>query len=179
MVTLVSFRDERSAHRYGQDRSSSRGDVSTIRGRQRADLFDPVEQTGPAPSAGRRLDIVDLRVPADPAYLAVVRTAAAGLGTRLDLTLDEIEDLRIAVDEACSLLLAGRSHPGRTLEAAFEVGLIGSQSLSVTISGPVATLPREASFSWSVLRALAGDVVTGTAEGGAWIRLSVPGRTEP
>ncbi|GAB3242356.1 ATP-binding protein [Kineosporia babensis] len=149
--------------------------MSTIRGRQRSDLFDRNEQ---ADVPGRRPDVVDLRVPADPAYLAVVRTAAAGLGTRLDLTLDEIEDLRIAVDEACSLLLGGRSHPGRTLEAAFEVGLIGSQHLSVTISGPVADLPREASFSWSVLRALAGDVITGGTSTGAWIKLSVPGRAE-
>ncbi|MBT0772675.1 hypothetical protein KIH74_27270 [Kineosporia sp. J2-2] len=168
MVTLVSFRDERSAHRYEQGRSSSRGDVSTILGRQRSDVVE----------TGRKLDTVELRVPADPAYLAVVRTAAAGLGTRLDLTLDEIEDLRIAVDEACSLLLAGRAHPGRTLDAAFEVGLVGGQSLSVTISGPVGELPREASFSWSVLRALAGEVVTGTGTGGAWIKLSVPGRAE-
>lgn len=175
MVTLVSFRNERTAHRNDQVHSSSRGDVSTIRGRQRSDLFDGI---GRVEATDRRLDVVDLRVPADPAYLAVVRTAAAGLGTRLDLTLDQIEDLRIAVDEACSLLLGGRAHPGRTLEAAFEVDLTGSQHLSVTISGPVAELPREASFSWSVLRALAADVVTGAGTGGAWIKLNAPGRVK-
>jgi hypothetical protein len=50
-------------------------------------------------------DHVELRVPASGAYLAVLRTAAAGLAARLDFTLDDIEDLRIAVDEACALLL--------------------------------------------------------------------------
>ena len=35
----------------------------------------------------------------------MLRTATAGLAARLDFTLDEIEDLRIAVDEACALLL--------------------------------------------------------------------------
>jgi len=169
MVILASFRDGRTKHLRGQARPSSRGDVSTIRGRQR---FGVVEDTE------RPLDTVDLRVPADPAYLAVVRTAAAGLGTRLDLTLDEIEDLRIAVDEACSLLLAGQAHPGRCLEAAFEVGLVGDQSLAVTISGPVGELPREASFSWSVLRALTGEVLTGSTADGAWIKLSVPDRIQ-
>lgn len=114
-------------------------------------------------------EVVDLRVPADPAYLAVVRTATAGLATRLNLTLDEIEDLRIAVDEACSLLLAGRAHPGRALKAEFTVG---SDSIAVLISGPVNELPEGASFSWSVLRALAGEVVTGTGPDGAWIRLT-------
>src|SRR6478735_3271011 len=62
-------------------------------------------------------DTVDLRVPADPAYLAVLRTATAGLAARLDLTLDEIEDLRIAVDEACALLLEHTSHLGEELHA--------------------------------------------------------------
>ena len=40
---------------------------------------------------------VELRIPADSAYLAVLRTATAGLAARLDFTLDDIEDLRIAV----------------------------------------------------------------------------------
>lgn len=121
-------------------------------------------------------DAVELRVPADPAYLAVVRTATAGLATRLNLTLDEIEDLRIAVDEACSLLLVGRAHPGRTLNASFT---LGNGTISVHITGPAAELPEGASFSWSVLRALAGEVVTGTDEDGAWIRLTHAGRSAP
>jgi serine/threonine-protein kinase RsbW len=45
-------------------------------------------------------------MPAEGAYLSVLRTATAGLAARLDFTLDEIEDLRIAVDEACAQLLA-------------------------------------------------------------------------
>ena len=44
-------------------------------------------------------------MPAEGAYLSVLRTATAGLAARLDFTLDEIEDLRIAVDEACAMLL--------------------------------------------------------------------------
>ena len=58
-----------------------------------------------AHSTVRRGDVVELRLPADAAYLSVLRTATAGLAARLDFTLDEIEDLRIAVDEACAMLL--------------------------------------------------------------------------
>ncbi len=50
-------------------------------------------------------DFVEVRLPAAGAYLSVLRTATAGLAARLDFTLDEIEDLRIAVDEACAILL--------------------------------------------------------------------------
>ncbi len=127
----------------------------------------------PEAPAGPSPDDVELRVPADPAYLAVVRTAAAGLAARLDLTLDEIEDLRIAVDEACALLLDHRSHPGRSLVATFTIRPAG---LDVRVSGPATLLPERTSFAWAVLEALVGGVETGTEDTpdgvGAWIRLS-------
>ncbi|MGI4893688.1 MAG: hypothetical protein ACRYF3_01075 [Janthinobacterium lividum] len=113
-------------------------------------------------------DVVELRVPADPAYLTVVRTASAGLAARLDLTLDEIEDLRIAVDEACTLLLDPTA-VDRELVATFRRD---DGSLEVEVRGPARELPARSSFAWAVLEALVGEVFTGTsAEGGAWIVL--------
>jgi hypothetical protein len=43
-----------------------------------------------------------------------------GLASRLDFTIDDIEDLRIAVDEACAMLLA-QAVPGADLECRFEL----------------------------------------------------------
>jgi serine/threonine-protein kinase RsbW len=114
-------------------------------------------------------DTVNLRVPADPAYLAVIRTATAGLAARLDLTLDEIEDLRIAVDEACALLLDHQPHPGQDLDAAFT---LHPNALDVLVIGPTLSLPRRTSFAWSVLEALVGRVETGCTGEGSWIRLT-------
>jgi len=42
---------------------------------------------------------VSLTVPARPEYLRLVRLAAADSGTRADLSIEDVEDLRIAVDE--------------------------------------------------------------------------------
>jgi serine/threonine-protein kinase RsbW len=114
-------------------------------------------------------DTVDLRVPADPAYLAVIRTATAGLAARLNLTLDEIEDMRIAVDEACVLLLSDHPEPGDGLHAAFT---ITSTALDVQVTGPARVLPEGGNFAWSVLEALVGRVETGTTPTGSWIRLT-------
>jgi len=124
--------------------------------------------TTAGPSDTAVSDTVDLRVPADPAYLAVIRTATAGLAARLDLTLDEIEDLRIAVDEACALLLEHQSHTGAELHAAFTMQ---GSVLEVKVTGPARALPETTSFAWSVLEALVGEVETGTSETGRWIRL--------
>ena len=112
-------------------------------------------------------DLVELRVPADPAYLTVVRTASAGLAARLDLTLDEIEDLRIAVDEACTLLLDPAADDAQ-LTAVFR---LGDGTLEVEVRGPARELPERSSFAWAVLEALVGEVFTGTSATGAWIVL--------
>ena len=63
-------------------------------------------------------DQVTIRMPADGAYLSVLRTATAGLAARLDFTLDEIEDLRIAVDELAFALI-GDERSGAPLTLRF------------------------------------------------------------
>ncbi|MCU0264864.1 MAG: anti-sigma factor [Actinomycetia bacterium] len=101
-------------------------------------------------------DVVELRLPADPAYLAVLRTATAGLAARLDFTLDEIEDLRIAVDEACAMLLPDVV-PDGGLVCRFE---LTGDGLAVAVTAPTRTgrPPARDNFAWTVLAALAGDV---------------------
>ncbi len=106
------------------------------------------------PASGR--DVVTLRLPAAGAYLSVLRTATASLASRLNFTLDDIEDLKIAVDEACAMLLA-QAVPGAELECSFE---LTDDALSVLVT--VATLdgrePSRETFAWTVLTALAGEV---------------------
>jgi serine/threonine-protein kinase RsbW len=106
-------------------------------------------------SPGER-DVVLLRLPAIGAYLSVLRTATAGLAARLDFTLEEIEDLRIAVDEACALLLPS-TVPGTDLECEFE---LYSDQLRITVTALTldGAEPARDSFAWTVLSALAGEV---------------------
>ena len=46
-------------------------------------------------------DEVRLVVPATPEFLRLARITAAGLASRLGFTLDQVEDLRLAIDELC------------------------------------------------------------------------------
>jgi serine/threonine-protein kinase RsbW len=57
---------------------------------------------------------ISLSVPADPAYLHVLRSVTAGVAARLDIGFDDVDDLRIAVTESCNRLLALRTG-GRAL----------------------------------------------------------------
>ncbi len=44
-------------------------------------------------------DEVRLAVPARPEFLGLARVTAAGLAGRLGFTFDQVEDLRLAIDE--------------------------------------------------------------------------------
>jgi serine/threonine-protein kinase RsbW len=112
--------------------------------------------TGAARADRESKDRVTVCMPAEGAYLSVLRTATAGLAARLDFTLDEIEDLRIAVDEACAMLLP-QAIPGTNLECAFD---LGTEQMTITVSVVAAhpRIPARDTFAWTVLSALAGTV---------------------
>ncbi|TCB97686.1 anti-sigma regulatory factor [Micromonospora zingiberis] len=115
-------------------------------------------------------DIVHLTVPADGGYLGVLRTATAGLAARLQFALDEIEDLRIAVDEACAMLLAIAPR-GAELDCRFAVT---EDALTVEVTVPTvpgARLPAESSFAWKVLTALTTSASAAAVDGRATISL--------
>jgi serine/threonine-protein kinase RsbW len=116
------------------------------------------------PVDGGTRDVVSVRLPATAAYLAVLRTTTASLAARLDFTLDEIEDLRIAVDEACCLLLAG-AEPGAELTSVFEMS---GDAIQITVSTQTTqdNGPARDSFAWTVLTALAGEVDSWTEPDG-------------
>ncbi len=101
-------------------------------------------------------DHVTVCMPAEGAYLSVLRTATAGLAARLDFTLDEIEDLRIAVDEACAMLLS-QAIPGTNLECAFDLGA-DEMTITVSVTAAEPQIPARDTFAWTVLSALAGTV---------------------
>jgi serine/threonine-protein kinase RsbW len=98
---------------------------------------------------------VSLRVPAEGAYVSVLRTMTAGLAARLDFTVDDIEDLRIAVGEACALVLP-RSVPGGDLEAEFRQ-TPGTLTVSVRVATAGRAEPDYESFAWQVLSTLSSE----------------------
>ena len=99
---------------------------------------------------------IEMTVPADSAYLSVLRTAAAGLAARLDFTLDDIEDLRIAVDEACSLLLS-QAVPDSRLACSFRLSP-DAVTFRAQVRSADPKLPSRDGFAWTVLTALASTV---------------------
>lgn len=57
-------------------------------------------------------DEVRLVIPAEPGFLRLARLTAAAVASRMGFTFDQVEDLRIAVDELCYFLLGSNRGAG-------------------------------------------------------------------
>lgn len=104
-------------------------------------------------------DAVRITVPARAEFLHVVRTVVGSVAARHDLTIDAIEDLRIAVDEACAQLLIAR---GSSVTVAISGRDDGVETVCST-DAEVSMWPPE-----RVQHSLATQVLQGLADAVAW-----------
>jgi serine/threonine-protein kinase RsbW len=51
------------------------------------------------------LPFIEFRIPPDPAYVRIARLAAGDMGGRVGFSIDELDDVRLAVDEMCAVLI--------------------------------------------------------------------------
>jgi serine/threonine-protein kinase RsbW len=123
-----------------------------------------------APGDESRAD-VELRLPADSAYVSVLRTTSAGLAARLDFTLDDIEDLRMAVGEASALVLP-EAEPDSDLRCEFFMRP-GELTVRVSVLSRRPEAPDEDSFAWQVLTTLATRASASTGDGRFTITMSM------
>ena len=66
------------------------------------------------------METISINIPASPEYLKVVRLIVSGLASRLLFTIDDIEDLKIAVDELSAYLTGAQGREG-TLDIGFDL----------------------------------------------------------
>jgi serine/threonine-protein kinase RsbW len=72
-------------------------------------------------SSDRSPEIVELDLPLAHRHASTVRVVAASLGADAGLTIDEIEDLRLGVNEAVSVLADVDGRDGARLRVRFEI----------------------------------------------------------
>ncbi len=105
---------------------------------------------------------VTLRIPASSAHVVLIRAAVSAMCARLDFTIDRIDDVKLAVDEAAALLLRD-TPPDSALDIRFTPD--EPAGLCVQLSAPTLhgrALERD-SFTWTVLTALVDEVVATVA----------------
>lgn len=63
---------------------------------------------------------ISMSFPADTEYISTIRLAISGIAGKLEFAIDEIEDLKSCVSEACLLILCGQKCDG--LDVQVDVG---------------------------------------------------------
>lgn len=116
---------------------------------------------------------IHVTVPAQPDFIHVIRSVTGAVAAGFDLAYDEIDDLRIAIDEACSHLLDVRPG-GETLRLD-----ISSEERAIrflaSIDAPEAAWPpsdAHQTLTWQVLAALADEAEFTRTAAGPGIRFS-------
>jgi serine/threonine-protein kinase RsbW len=101
-------------------------------------------------------DDVTLTFPADTAHVRLARTVAAAMAARADLPVDQLEDVRLAVDEAVSQLILD-AVPSTSITCTF---VLSPDGLDISVTGASRTggVPSTDTFSWTVLAALVDSV---------------------
>ena len=121
---------------------------------------------------------VKVVVPARADYVRVLRAVTASLAARLDFTYDRIDDLRLAVSEACATLLA--------LPWTAEILVLRLYATEAEVTAVVCTdaeagsagwppADTERTLAWRVLSGLADAAVFEIGEEGPAVRLEMAG----
>jgi serine/threonine-protein kinase RsbW len=103
-------------------------------------------------------EFVRVSLPARPELVHVLRSVTAAVASHLPLSLDDVDDLRLAVDEACARLLALDGEPRtfrldlRAMPGRLEV------VVAVDVMAPWPPPGFENTLAWRVLGALAESV---------------------
>ena len=108
-------------------------------------------------TAPRSAKAVVLSVPADRDQVILVRSVASHVGAGLGLSVAQITDLRLAVDEACGLFLLSPDFTGHMLECRFEHQ---PEALRITVSAlvPPALTPDVDDIGWIMLGSLVDEL---------------------
>lgn len=112
---------------------------------------------------------VDLTVPATSEHLRILRLVSASLAASIGLDVDRLDDLRIAVDELCSLLIE-HAPPGARLQLTLcgEHGRLVAES-ALRDEAPAATID-------PVSQLILDGLDIEWSSDGAFFRLLAPGR---
>jgi hypothetical protein len=127
---------------------------------------------------------VQLTAPAERSSVRLARLVASGVGAEAGLSIDDTEDLRIAVSELVALLVDGVDDPHLTIQVTYlsapgEVTVEGHGEAGPTVSEPSGSdgLPAVDDIALEILRVVVDDHAFEADDSGRRFRLVKRART--
>jgi serine/threonine-protein kinase RsbW len=101
---------------------------------------------------------VSVEVPAIPGFAQVLRNIAAGVAARLDMPIDQIEEVRLAVTEAASLLLDEVDATSIRMTIGRDAGALDVRLSADGHADPWPSDRALASWPWLVVKGLTDEI---------------------
>lgn len=101
------------------------------------------------------MDEVKLTVPAMPEFIHLMRAVVASVAARQDLSLDSIDDLTIAVDEAAAYLMGSDPSDDIVLKVGVDEGSVVARVSVPASSQPWPPPEGKEGLAWKVMEGLA------------------------
>lgn len=102
-------------------------------------------------------DVIRLTVPSKPDYISVVRLTSSSIASKLGLSIDEIEDIKVSLSEACTNALLRTDEINIEFEI-FEDRLIISVDDVVLYEDNEEALMRESNLGILIMKSLMDEV---------------------
>jgi serine/threonine-protein kinase RsbW len=120
---------------------------------------------------------IELVLPADPRLVRLARLVVSGVASTASFDIEEIEDLRIAVDEGCTALI--EAGDGSPLLLAFELDRGAIEVVGTTAAGGDARLdPDRLSLSTQILKVVTDEHDVSVSHGRVGFRFTKRGQTD-
>jgi len=116
--------------------------------------------------ANAHLGTVELRIPSKPEWVAVARLTIAAIANRLPFSVEEIEDLKLAIAEACTNVIQSESGAD-SIEIVVETGSAelkihvrdhGAIRIRQAVAAPLGGVPVEGGLGVFLIQALMDSV---------------------
>ena len=118
---------------------------------------------GAQPDGAKGVPEVHLALPATPEFVRLARVTATGLASRAGFSIDEVEDLRLAIDELCFTLIGPKGREGR-LELLYRL-----DGTALEVEGSIGcedgNIPHLSDWSYQILDALVDEHEVGRTVG--------------
>lgn len=120
---------------------------------------------------------ISISIARDPSLVRTVRLVAAAVARRASANENLVEEVRLAVGEACAVMVSGLAGAAEAAGGKIQLQMDIAERLFVSM-----TCPGEGLLSndetridpWALLRGLAGDLVVTTREGSTSVDMSWP-----
>lgn len=83
-------------------------------------------------------DIIHLKVPSKPDCISLVRLTTSGIANNINLSIDDIEDIKVCIGEACINSLTLTNNEDISIEYN-----VDKEKISITVEGVVEDIPEE------------------------------------